>query len=420
MAKIDKMEMKYQNLKRLKFNKEELEKKKAELKGENQNDNQTNKEEKNNLRIKLGKINYEISKLTEKNKLTYEEKTRLEYLKQQRNELKGKQKSSKNDWEKQKQNETDAEKEMNLLEGFVKNEEKIDKILVYRDKIKKDLENQRLEKKTIDTEISKIGNKADLIIEYANLKNEIEEAKKPDSKVSNEDYLKMVAKLHKNEESVKKLNELETKSKKIEKLIKSKQMAVTKCNLAWKCLFRNQIWDDIQLKAIKIKDSRINTNKDKEENKEKITKNEEQKVENIESENKDNIMRRMKTWFFEDKEEEEKEEQQETKEMVEYDKFAKKHPRLAKIRDFFKNRFSRNNKSETKQEQQNKVEQERKEEVEQENKRDAFIEELRRIVEKDDRQDIAQEYIEKHKKVNKEERTTENENKEETTIDEER
>lgn len=402
MAKIDKMEMKYKNLKILKFNKEELEKKKAELKGENQNYNQTNKEEKNGIRVKLGKINYEISKLTEKNKLTFEEKTRLEYLKQQRSELKSEQRNSKNDQE--EQNEIEAEKEMNLLEGFVKNEEKIDKILVYRDKIKKDLENLRLENKTIDLEISKIGNKADLIIECLNLKNEIEEAKKPDSKVSNEDYLKMVAKLNKTEESMKKLNELETKSKKIAKLIKSKQMAVTKCNLAWKCLFRNQTWDDIQLKAIKIKDSRIKY-------KEEITKNEDQKIENIESEDKENIMRRMKTWFFKDKEEEEKEEQQEeTKEMVEYDKFAKKHPKLAKIRDFFKNRFSRNNKSETKEEEQNKVNQETKEEVKQENKKDVFIDELRRIVEKDDRQDIAQGYIEKHKKVNKEE----------TIIDEER
>ena len=83
MVKVDKMEMKYLNLKNQKFDKEKLEQRKMEIQNKNQKDNQINRDEKNNVRVKLGKLNYEISKLTEKDNLTHEEKVKLEYMKQQ-------------------------------------------------------------------------------------------------------------------------------------------------------------------------------------------------------------------------------------------------------------------------------------------------------------------------------------------------
>ena len=110
-------------------------------------------------------------------------------------------------------------------------------------------------------------------------------------------------------------------------------------------------------------------------------------------------MKRIKDWYF-DKEVTENEEEEQA--LEEYDKFAKKHPRLAKIRDKFKNFFAKSkNKEEnrdTSEGRENKKD-DRDISEETENKRDAFITELRRIAENDDRQDINKEYIEKHKKI---------------------
>lgn len=79
--KVDKLEEEYNHLKTIGFNKEELEKEKAEIK----NNQETSKEkegiDKNQDRARLGKINYEISKINEKSSLTLEEKKSLRSFK---------------------------------------------------------------------------------------------------------------------------------------------------------------------------------------------------------------------------------------------------------------------------------------------------------------------------------------------------
>lgn len=406
MAKVDKMEMKYQALKNEKFNMEKLENLKQELNNEN-----VDKENKTNYRIKLGKINYEIEKLNAKETLTNEEVGQLNDLKEEKRALQDNQKNynSKEQYE-------NRNKDIDLLEGFVNNQEKIDKILSMRDKMKQEVQEMSSKKQEIDAEIAMLGKSDELIATNKKLEEAIEQAKAPNSKVTNEQYLKMVKDFESNQEKINKLAKLEVNSKKLEKMIRSKKVAVTKCNLAWKNLFRNKSWDDIHLKAVQMKENNKEENKenDKPENdkekdeKDEIKETKTNKVQRFVRKGKDKFV----DWFFEEEKEEQEQEEvkeeEEGQDLIEYDEFAQKHPRLAKIRNFFtkiKNKFS-GNKEVKEEDLKPEKETESKKEPEVKKQRDAFIEELRRTVE-NDKGDIEKAYIEKHKKVVKEKEESE-------------
>lgn len=400
MAKVDKMEQKYQMLKSKNINREGYE--------------QATKKLKKTYRSRVGQINLEISRLekalkeADKRKEDKKEiEERLEYLKRNRKKaMTGKKIMDA-------RNESDLKNieyrsfvmknyvSKNLIEGFLKNHEAIDRIIELRDKTKEAI-------KKLETKLEKEKEQAKKYEEIEQLEARVEAGKGINSTISNEEYLALVSELEEKRASLGKKPNVE----KIEKEIESKKMMVTKCNLAWKCLFRNETWDDIHIKAVrinsqkKVKQEEIEQQENIEEQEVQQNHEENEEVQQISVENREqtgntkqrkSIGERVKNWFFE--EENEEIEQENDNNMVVYDEFARKHPVFAKIRDAFKNRFGKkkeNNIRNQEIEQQENIEQE----VPQQGKkaiRDPFIEGLRVHVEKDNEQKEAlnQEYTEK-------------------------
>ena len=400
MAKVDKMEQKYQMLKSRNINREGYE--------------QATKEAKNSYRSQVGPINLEISRLEKALKEADERKEdkkeieeRLENLKRNRKELMTGKKIMDARNESDLKNIEDGSFVMegyvskNLIEGFLKNHEAIDRIIELRDKTKEAI-------KKLETKLEKEKEQAKKYEEIEQLEARVEAGKGINSTISNEEYLALVSELEEKRASLGKKPNVE----KIEKEIESKKMMVTKCNLAWKCLFRNETWDDIHIKAVrinsqkKVKQEEIEQQENIEEQEVQQNHEENEEVQQISVENREqtgntkqrkSIGERVKNWFFE--EENEEIEQENDNNMVVYDEFARKHPVFAKIRDAFKNRFGKkkeNNIRNQEIEQQENIEQE----VPQQGKkaiRDPFIEGLRVHVEKDNEQKEAlnQEYTEK-------------------------
>ncbi len=321
MAKVDKLEQKYYELKSRKFNKEQ------------------NQNEKNAYRAKMGKLSAEEFSIKNDENINDEEKQkRLAKIKEEKNIL-----------ENTKNNDISE----NLKAGFSKNEEAIDRILSLRDNTKKDI-------KKLEYNLKKEKEQIEKHKEVKKLEARLEAGRGANSTMSNEEYVALVSELKEKRANLGEKPNVE----KIEKQIASKRMMVTKCNLAWKCLFRNETWNDIHIKAVRI-------------NSQKKEKQEENKEQNKNTQQREKIGKRIENWFFaeEDKEATQKNEQKEQKndkEMVVYDEFARKHPVLAKIRDAFKNRFGKKKENNT---QNHEIEQ-------QEKKRDSFIEELKSYAEK--------------------------------------
>ncbi len=419
MAKVDKMEQKYQMLKsgdvRMKYNPFDEKMKKS-----------YKSQMKNSYRSQMGKIKLEISRLEsdlikadERKEDNKEIKEKLEELRKEKKELEQDNQKLKNETNKlnseisfNQLEKTDGlfgkyvEKKIskNLLEGFLKNHEAIDRIIELRDNTKEAI-------KKLETKLEKEKEQAKKYEEIEQLEARVEAGKEINSTISNEEYLALVSELEEKRASLGKKPNVE----KIEKEIESKKMMVTKCNLAWKCLFRNETWDDIHIKAVrinsqkKVKQEEIEQQENIEEQEVQQNHEENEEVQQISVENREqtgntkqrkSIGERVKNWFFE--EENEEIEQENDNNMVVYDEFARKHPVFAKIRDAFKNRFGKkkeNNIRNQEIEQQENIEQE----VPQQGKkaiRDPFIEGLRVHVEKDNEQKEAlnQEYTEKQNK----------------------
>lgn len=244
MAKVDKMEQKYQMLKygdvRMKYN-------------------PFDEEMKNSYRSQMGQIKLEINRLEsdlikadERKEDNKEIKEKLEELRKEKKELEQDNQKLKNETDKlnseisfyQREDvNTYVEKKIskNLLEGFLKNHEAIDRIIELRDNTKEAI-------KKLETKLEKEKEQAKKYEEIEQLEARVEAGKEINSTISNEEYLALVSELEEKRASLGKKPNVE----KIEKEIESKKMMVTKCNLAWKCLFRNETWDDIHIKAVRI------------------------------------------------------------------------------------------------------------------------------------------------------------------------
>lgn len=185
--------------------------------------------------------------------------------------------------EKAKAEKTMLEKRLKRVEGISKNKTAIQRIIKYRDNfvkqatalkqekadnekkidsIEKEMENNAKAKKEIEDEKESIETKLKQIIndlanieklnytELENLKNKLNLEKKEveDKKVKAETEIENIN--SKQENLAKSKTELENKNfaidKKISKLIKE----VSKCNLAWKCLFNNETWEQIHAKSL--------------------------------------------------------------------------------------------------------------------------------------------------------------------------
>ena len=340
MAKVDKLEQKYYELKSRKFNKEQ------------------NQNEKNAYRAKMGKLSAEEFSIKNDENIN--------------DEVKQKRLAEINEEKKLLENTKNNDISENLKAGFSKNEEAIDRILSLRDNAKKDI-------KKLEYNLKKEKEQIEKHKEVKELEARLEAGRGANSTMSNQEYVALVSELKEKRANLGEKPNVE----KIEKQIASKRMMVTKCNLAWKCLFRNETWNDIHIKAVRI-------------NSQKKEKQAEIKSEGNNKEPKKSIAKEMEEWFFKEEDSEKNQEDRETiqkngSSMVVYDEFAKKHPLLAKIRDAFKNRFGKKKENNT---QNHEIEQ-------QEKKRDSFIEELKSYAEKgNSQQNLNQKYAEKLEKTN--------------------
>ena len=252
MAKIDKMEQKYQMLKYggafMKYNPLDEEMKKS-----------YKLQMKNSYRSQMGQIKLEISRLEsdlikadERKEENKEIKEKLEELRKEKKELEQDNQKLKNEtgklnseisFNQLEDDNTYVEKKIskNLMEGYLKNHEAIDRIIELRDNTKEAIEK-------LETKLEKEKEQTKKYEEIEKLEARVEAGKEINSTISNEEYLALVSELEEKRASLGKKPNVE----KIEKEIESKKMMVTKCNLAWKCLFRNETWDDIHIKAVRI------------------------------------------------------------------------------------------------------------------------------------------------------------------------
>ena len=209
VIKGDKLEEKYYTLKFIGFNKEQ------------------NQNEKNAYRAKMGKLSAEEFSIKNDENINDEEKQkRLAEINEEKKLL-----------ENTKNNDISE----NLKAGFSKNEEAIDRILSLRNNAKKDI-------KKLEYDLKKAKEQIEKHKEVEKLEARLEAGREANSTMSNEEYLALASELKGKRANLGEKPNVE----KLEKQIASKRMMVTKCNLAWKCLFRNETWNDIHIKAVRI------------------------------------------------------------------------------------------------------------------------------------------------------------------------
>lgn len=213
-------------------------------------------------------------------------------------EITGKEKALKNlDGEAREKMKKDLEKKNNRLknlEGYSKNKTQISKIIDYRGRLEAKLANV-------------IAVKDDSKKAYAEAKKEFVEASKllkDENKTMEMDQNEYNDLLTKKENAEKEMKSQKEIFEKAQAKAKDLEAKIGKCNLAWRTLFTNKTWDDIQLRAKQTK-GRFTRKKDEEiieepieiedkEIKEQIGKN----VRKIQEEQKEkkNLPAKVTTW----------------------------------------------------------------------------------------------------------------------------
>ena len=258
--------------------------------------------------------------------------------------------------------------ERDNMSGYNKNKDKIEKIRKYKSKLNEKIEPLKEKQSQIEQELK--DNK-EATEERLKEINTILGNSKETEKMDQNEYNDLLVEKEKIENDRKEIKaRLDETKKKIEVL----RSSVSKCDLAWRSLFNDKTWDEIQVRAL---------------NNKKYVKKEKQDKDKEKDKDKDKG----------------KEDPTKTKpgKLIESDEFAKKHPILAKIKDWFNslkekidNHFSY---ADYKKYEKGPKETGKASDVEKPNEmkeRDAFIEELRRHVE-NDKADKEKAYIEKHK-----------------------
>lgn len=222
-------------------------------------------------------------------------KKEMETLKK---EITGKEKALENlDGEAREKMKKDLEKKNNRLknlEGYSKNKTQISKIIDYRGRLEAKLANV-------------IAVKDDSKKAYAEAKKEFVEASKllkDENKTMEMDQNEYNDLLTKKENAEKEMKSQKEIFEKAQAKAKDLEAKIGKCNLAWRTLFTNKTWDDIQLRAKQTK-GRFTRKKDEEiieepieiedkEIKEQIGKN----VRKIQEEQKEekNLPAKVTTW----------------------------------------------------------------------------------------------------------------------------
>jgi hypothetical protein len=271
-------------------------------------------------------------------------------------------------------------KKINNLEGYRKNKTQITKIIEYREK---------LETKLSETITARDDSKK----AYGEAKKELDEVNKilKDEKktmeMGQDEYNDLQIRKEKAEKELKTQKEIFEKSKtKIEDL----KTKIGKCNLAWRTLFANKTWDDIQLRASESK-GRYTRKVEDEERLEDEPENARQEVDDpeIQAQIAETVRR-----IQQNKKQARKGENLPTKVTVwtKFKNFFKSIP--AKFRETF-------GKVESSADPKKKAGKPAKTKTATEQQKDAFLESLRQHVDVEYRKEVReakeQEYINKHK-----------------------
>lgn len=258
---------------------------------------------------------------------------------------------SKEEYRESEVQKKNLEKDKNELVIFNKNKEKINNILEYKkqltDEIKELEESSKIFAKRIELniEVEKLTNELNELQEektkvYQELKN---------PKISEEEKSKLLQrkaeigkqidenniKFSKNQSEFAKI--INMKDEDPTKEIEIKKQKIAKCNMIWKNLLLGKNWDEIGLKLDAM-------NKEYTENNKKSSLKE--KMEKIMKETAEEL----------DLEPEEQAKEQNS--LIIKESFAEKHPRLAKIGNFFKKAFNKITRKEKKEEVVEKPEEE--------------------------------------------------------------
>lgn len=238
------------------------------------------------------------------------------------------------------------EKEIVNVKNYLKNKDKIEKVIGYKNKIRENLKGKREEKAQLNKDLKSIK------AEEKEIDNKLKNPKELDNNEYNEA-------LKRKEEIKVEKEKLEKKIEDLSKSIESLTGSNNKCDLVWKNLMLGKSWDEIHLKALEM-------NKNKQPRQQKEVRQENTNTE-----------------------------------MIEYNSFADKHPRLAKIANLFKK--IKNKMSKNKEKNDLEVEGPESEEILEKptNSRDAFVDQLRMMVEEDYKQQVRSAKNEQYKQVHR-------------------
>ena len=257
--------------------------------------------------------------------------------------------------------------ERDNMSGYNKNKDKIEKIRKYKGKLNEKLENLKEKQTEIVQELKANKEASEKRLEEI---NKVLGNSKETEKMDQNEYNDLLVEKEKIENETK---EIKARLKEIKKKIEVLRSSVSKCDLAWRSLFNDKTWDEIQVRAL---------------NNKKYIKKEKNEISISKGKGRTKPIEIEST-------------EQNPGKLIENDEFAKKHPILAKIRDLFRKAKEKivNPYSDYKKYDKESKETKKAGEVEKTNEtkeRDAFIEELRRHVE-NDKADKEMAYIEKHK-----------------------
>lgn len=255
-------------------------------------------------------------------------------------------------------------KKSDQLKGYAKNKDKIEKVKEVKGKFEKLMQSNINKKDTL---------KADLEVKSNELKEILKEqenlSKMKTEDMTNDEYNRLFSIEKEKEEKAREVKAIREQMKELDQKVANQKATISKCDLVWKNLFYNRDWDEIHVKALNMREYKgKNTDIIKEARKEG-QKEQSQDLFRIEPEI------------------------EEDKQLLD-DKFAQKHPWLAKVRNLFRKVKEKVQTQFRKDDVEEEIE---PEEVETTKTRDTFVEELRKMTEKGVRENIAEAEKEKYK-----------------------
>ena len=146
-----------------------------------------------------------------------------------------------------------AEARKNNFEGYTKYHTQIDKIKDFKKSLSAKLTRLKAESKTAPKMLEKLNEELKVKNELGQDLNKKNKDEKYTTSLSNDEYNKLQENIEKTkketEELKKKIEDLKSKISLYDKKIKEVEGKIGKCDLAWKTLFTNKGWDEIQRRA---------------------------------------------------------------------------------------------------------------------------------------------------------------------------